>query len=169
MLAIMPMSSCSALWQWKRNRPRWPSNRVVDVRDRAPHLDVAEPDGDAGAGRVERQPANEPAVPAARDLTPKIVFEGDEPGAIQELISAGLGIGLNPAMARRVAARTPVAWIPVDSPDCRRTITVFWSTDSRLPAAARLMRTAITEWDWAFRRDPARVSAQVVDLDTQVR
>jgi DNA-binding transcriptional LysR family regulator len=87
---------------------------------------------------------------AARDLTPKIVFEGDEPGAIQELISAGLGIGLNPAMARRVAARTPVAWIPVDSPDCRRTITLFWSTESRLPAAVRLMRTAITEWDWGL-------------------
>jgi DNA-binding transcriptional LysR family regulator len=87
---------------------------------------------------------------AARDLTPKIVFEGDEPGAIQELISAGLGIGLNPAMARRVAARTPVAWIPVDSPDCRRTITLFWSSDSRLPVAARLMRTAITEWDWGL-------------------
>ncbi|MEV6876196.1 LysR family transcriptional regulator [Amycolatopsis sp. NPDC051128] len=85
---------------------------------------------------------------AARDLTPKIVFEGDEPGAIQELISAGLGIGLNPAMARRVAARTPVAWIPVDDPDCRRTITLFWNTGSHLPAAARLMRTAITEWDW---------------------
>jgi DNA-binding transcriptional LysR family regulator len=87
---------------------------------------------------------------AARDLTPKIVFEGDEPGAIQELISAGLGIGLNPAMARRVAARTPVAWIPVDSPDCRRKITLFWSSESRLPAAARLMRTTITEWDWGL-------------------
>jgi len=87
---------------------------------------------------------------AARDLTPKIIFEGDEPGAIQELISAGLGIGLNPAMARRVAARTPVAWIPVDSPDCRRKITLFWSGESRLPAAARLMRTTITEWDWGL-------------------
>jgi DNA-binding transcriptional LysR family regulator len=87
---------------------------------------------------------------AARDLTPKIVFEGDEPGAIQELISAGLGIGLNPAMARRVAARTPVAWIPVDSPDCRRKITLFWSSESRLPVAARLMRTTITEWDWGL-------------------
>jgi hypothetical protein len=43
-----------------------------------------------------------------------------------------------------------VAWIPVDSPDCRRTITLFWSSDSRLPVAARLMRTAITEWDWGL-------------------
>ncbi|MEU7791486.1 LysR family transcriptional regulator [Amycolatopsis sp. NPDC049159] len=85
---------------------------------------------------------------AARDLTPKIVFEGDEPGAIQELISAGLGIGLNPAMARRVAPQVPVVWIPVDSPDCRRTITLCWAAGTRLPAAARLMRTALTEWEW---------------------
>ncbi|MFF1614233.1 LysR family transcriptional regulator [Amycolatopsis sp. NPDC058278] len=85
---------------------------------------------------------------AARDLTPKIVFEGDEPGAIQELISAGLGIGLNPAMARRVAAQVPVVWLPVDSPDCRRTITLFWAAGDRLPAAARLMRTALTDWAW---------------------
>ncbi|WP_086850527.1 LysR family transcriptional regulator [Amycolatopsis kentuckyensis] len=85
---------------------------------------------------------------AARDLTPKIVFEGDEPGAIQELISAGMGIGLNPAMARRVAAQVPVAWIPVDSPDCRRTITLFWAAGDRLPAAARLMRDTLTGWAW---------------------
>jgi DNA-binding transcriptional LysR family regulator len=85
---------------------------------------------------------------AARDLTPKIVFEGDEPGAIQELISAGMGIGLNPAMARRVAAQVPVVWLPVDSQDCRRTITLFWAAGDRLPAAARLMRDALTGWAW---------------------
>lgn len=85
---------------------------------------------------------------AARDLTPKIVFEGDEPGAIQELISAGLGIGLNPAMARQVSAQVPVVWLPVDSPDCRRTITLFWNPAGRLSAAARLMRTTLTEWTW---------------------
>ncbi|KAB2340172.1 LysR family transcriptional regulator [Actinomadura rudentiformis] len=85
---------------------------------------------------------------AERDLVPKIVCEGDEPAAIAELISAGLGIGLVPAIARRIAARAPVAWIAVDHPDCRRRLTLFWSTDSRLPTAARLMRTTITSWNW---------------------
>ncbi|WP_103351337.1 LysR family transcriptional regulator [Amycolatopsis sp. CA-128772] len=85
---------------------------------------------------------------AARDLTPKIAFEGDEPGTIQELITAGLGIGLNPAMAGRVAARTPVAWLAVDSPDCRRTITLHWTADGTLPAAARLLRATLTGWAW---------------------
>ncbi|OXM60542.1 LysR family transcriptional regulator [Amycolatopsis vastitatis] len=85
---------------------------------------------------------------AARDLTPKIVFEGDEPCAIQELIGAGLGIGLNPAMARQVAAQVPVVWVPVEDPACRRTITLFWNDGDRLPAAARLMRTTLTGWSW---------------------
>ena len=40
---------------------------------------------------------------AARDLTPKIVCEVDEPSAIADLIGAGLGIGLVPAFARRTA------------------------------------------------------------------
>ncbi|MEU4571378.1 LysR substrate-binding domain-containing protein [Nonomuraea sp. NPDC023979] len=88
---------------------------------------------------------------AARGLTPKIVCEVDEPSAIAGLISAGLGIGLVPGFARRVSAGFAGCWIPVDSPDCRRTVTLYWATGSRLPAAARLMRSTITGWDW----DPA--------------
>ncbi|MFD8380963.1 LysR substrate-binding domain-containing protein [Streptomyces sp. NPDC059679] len=84
---------------------------------------------------------------AARDLTPKIVCESDEHSAIADLISAGLGIGLAPAFARRSATRAPVAWIPVDSPDCRRTVTLDWGVGSHLPTAVRLMRTTITDWD----------------------
>ncbi|WP_433427585.1 LysR substrate-binding domain-containing protein [Nonomuraea sp. CA-141351] len=85
---------------------------------------------------------------AARGITPKIVCESDEPAAIAELISAGLGIGLVPAFARRSATRTPGAWIAVDSPDCRRAVTLHWGADSHLSTAARLMRTTITSWDW---------------------
>ncbi|GAA2631862.1 LysR family transcriptional regulator [Actinomadura fulvescens] len=85
---------------------------------------------------------------AARDLTPKIVCEGDEPSAIAELITAGLGIGLVPALARRSAAGAPIAWIAVDSPECRRTLTLYWGTGSHLSTAARLMRTTITGWNW---------------------
>ncbi|MFI5589185.1 LysR family transcriptional regulator [Amycolatopsis sp. NPDC051758] len=82
----------------------------------------------------------------ARDRTPKIVCEVDEPTAIADLIGAGLGIGLVPGFARRM--NTPLVWIAVDNPGCRRTITLSWAADSHLSAAARLLRTTITGWDW---------------------
>ncbi|MGV9754758.1 LysR family transcriptional regulator [Streptomyces tricolor] len=85
---------------------------------------------------------------AARGLTPKIVCESDEHSAIADLIGAGLGVGLVPSFARRLGERAPVAWIPVDSPDCRRTVTLCWGAGSRLSTAARLMRSTITGWDW---------------------
>lgn len=85
---------------------------------------------------------------AARDLGPKIVCEVDEPSAIADLIGAGLGVGLVPAIARRTATRAPLVWITVDSPDCRRTLTLYWGVDSHLSTAARLMRTTITSWNW---------------------
>ncbi|MFI1106145.1 LysR family transcriptional regulator [Streptomyces melanogenes] len=85
---------------------------------------------------------------AAHGLTPHIVCESDEHSAIAGLISAGLGIGLVPAFARRTAPHAPVSWITVDSADCRRTVTLYWGADSHLPTAARLMRTTLTRWDW---------------------
>ncbi len=85
---------------------------------------------------------------AERDFTPKIVCEIDEPSAIATLISAGLGIGLVPAFARRSALQAPGAWVAVDHPGCRRTVTLYWGADSHLSPAARLMRTTITDWDW---------------------
>lgn len=84
----------------------------------------------------------------ARGLTPKIVCEVDEPTAIADLIGAGLGIGLVPSFARRTSISAPLAAVTVDSPDCRRAVTLYWGADSHLSTAARLMRTAITGWDW---------------------
>lgn len=85
---------------------------------------------------------------AARGRTPRIVCEGDEPSAIADLISTGLGIGLVPSLALRSTTRAPLTWVDVDDPDCRRTLTLFWGADSHLSTAARLMRTTITSWDW---------------------
>nr|WP_203645184.1 LysR substrate-binding domain-containing protein [Streptomyces sp. SID14478] len=87
---------------------------------------------------------------AARGLTPRIVCEVDELVAIAALISAGLGVGLVPALAaRRSPATAPLTWIGIDGPDCRRTLTLFWGADSHLPTAARLMRTTIAAWGWS--------------------
>ncbi|MFD8751037.1 LysR family transcriptional regulator [Kitasatospora sp. NPDC059577] len=85
---------------------------------------------------------------AGRGLVPRIVCEGDEAGTIAELISAGLGIGLVPAIARRTATRLPLTWVAVDSPDCRRALTLSWGAGGRLPTAARLLRDAVAAWDW---------------------
>ena len=96
---------------------------------------------------------------AASDLTPKIVYEGDELGAIAELIKAGIGIGFVPDLARRSIPSTAVAWIAVDSAQCRRTLTLYWGTGSNLSAAARRLRTTITDWNWGlgeqWQRGPA--------------
>ena len=85
---------------------------------------------------------------AERGLTPKIVCEGDEAAAIQELIRAGLGIGFNPDIARRAIPAYPVAWIAVDHPGCRRTLTMLWGSDTHLSTAARLLRATISSWAW---------------------
>ncbi|WP_246095221.1 LysR family transcriptional regulator [Streptomyces roseicoloratus] len=86
---------------------------------------------------------------AGHGLAPaKIVCEGDEPSATAILVAAGLGIGLIPDMARRSATRVPVAWIAVDSPDCRRTLTLLRHADSTPAGAAHLMHEAFTGWDW---------------------
>ncbi|MEU7858602.1 hypothetical protein [Nonomuraea sp. NPDC049141] len=57
-----------------------------------------------------------------------------------------------PAHAQAVlgggAAFDRSAWIAVDSPDCRRALTLLWGADSNLSTAARLMRTTITGWNW---------------------
>lgn len=66
-----------------------------------------------------------------------IACEGDELAAIRGLISAGVGIGLLPAVARCVAAHPPVAWLRLKTPECQRTLSVVWRQDTYLSAAAR--------------------------------
>ncbi|HEY3556257.1 MAG TPA: LysR family transcriptional regulator [Kribbella sp.] len=85
---------------------------------------------------------------AETGLTPRIVCESDEAAAIQELIRSGLGIGFNPDFARRAMPEYPVAMIPVDHPECRRTLSLLWSADAQLTTAAQLMREAIIGWPW---------------------
>jgi DNA-binding transcriptional LysR family regulator len=73
---------------------------------------------------------------------PVIVCEGEEPYAIRGLISAGVGVGLMPAVARHQAADPPVGWLRLDAPGCVRTLSLVWRADAYRSAAAR----ALTEF-----------------------
>jgi DNA-binding transcriptional LysR family regulator len=85
---------------------------------------------------------------ADRNLEPRIICETDEPAATYALVSAGLGVGLFPAIARGTQPDPGVAWADIDHPHCNRTLSLHWVSDDRLPAAVRLMREQITEWNW---------------------
>jgi len=90
---------------------------------------------------------------ARAGLTPHIVCESDEPGASQDLISAGLGVGLVPSISRRVATHAPVAWLHVEDPDCSRTLRLAWRDGAFLSLAARRFRDLAVE---TFRGFPAQ-------------
>ena len=76
------------------------------------------------------------------------VTGGDGCGGCDFLLGLDLlGAGV-PGFARRSSTRAPAVWIPVDDPGSRRTVTLYWAADSHLSAAARLMRTTITDWNW---------------------
>jgi DNA-binding transcriptional LysR family regulator len=72
-------------------------------------------------------------------IRPVIACEGDEPYAIRGLISAGVGVGLLPEMARS-APDPPIAWLHLDAPGCRRRLSLAWREDAYLSAAARTFR-----------------------------
>ncbi|MFJ8386597.1 LysR family transcriptional regulator [Streptomyces sp. NPDC094438] len=82
---------------------------------------------------------------AQEGISPRVVCEGDEAAATPELIGAGLGIGLMPAVARRtIGERGPVAWVRVDAADCHRTLTLVWRQGAHLsPAALDFRRIAM--------------------------
>ncbi|MET7520667.1 hypothetical protein ABZS88_46695 [Streptomyces sp. NPDC005480] len=51
-------------------------------------------------------------------------------------------------MARGADISAPAAWIGIDDPACRRTLTLHRAADSRLSAAAGLMHTTLATWPW---------------------
>ena len=85
---------------------------------------------------------------AGHNLAPRIVCEGDETAALAGLVSAGIGLTLIPAMARHADISATGAWIGIDDPACRRTLTLHRTADSRLSTAARLMHTTLATWPW---------------------
>ncbi|MDY0812972.1 LysR family transcriptional regulator [Kitasatospora purpeofusca] len=79
---------------------------------------------------------------ATEGLTPRLSCEGDEPGASQDMISTGLGIGLIPAMSRLAGtdSHVPVAWVHVAAPNCYRVLNLVWNRDAYQSEAARRFR-----------------------------
>jgi DNA-binding transcriptional LysR family regulator len=83
-------------------------------------------------------------------VRPVIACEGDEPYTIRGLISAGVGIGLLPALARS-APDPPVAWLHLDVPGCTRSLRLAWRQNAYLSAAARDFREFTISY---FRQQP---------------
>ncbi|WP_327683580.1 LysR family transcriptional regulator [Kitasatospora sp. NBC_00458] len=79
---------------------------------------------------------------AAEGLTPRLSCESDEPGASQDMISSGLGIGLIPAMSRLAGTDThvPVAWVRMAAPNCHRVLNLVWHRAAYHSEAARHFR-----------------------------
>ncbi|MER7048877.1 LysR family transcriptional regulator [Streptomyces jumonjinensis] len=100
---------------------------------------------------------------SSEGLTPLLSCEGDEPGASQDMVSAGLGIGLIPATSRRIGtdSHIPVAWVRLDAPDCHRVLTLVWNRDAHLSDAALSFREFTTGIPFMTHRlpDPRREPA----------
>ena len=78
---------------------------------------------------------------AAAGIAPKYTCECDEPTArTGDLIGAGLGIGLVPAMARAAEPRTTAVAVRLDHPDCFRTLSLVWREDAYSSLATRALR-----------------------------
>lgn len=94
---------------------------------------------------------------AAEGLIPRLSCEGDEPATSQVMISAGLGIGLIPAMSREAGTdtRVPVAWVHLDAPGCHRVLTLVHQRDAYLSEAALKFREFLTSRPFMTHRLPS--------------
>ncbi|AUY48545.1 LysR family transcriptional regulator [Streptomyces sp. CB01881] len=75
---------------------------------------------------------------AQAGVEPVIVCEGDEPGAVVNLVAAGMGVALLPAMARASEVRAPLCWVRLAEPGCHRELRLVRDGAAHHPAAARL-------------------------------
>ncbi|WP_181771326.1 LysR family transcriptional regulator [Amycolatopsis pittospori] len=94
-------------------------------------------------GYWQRSLADHLFAKAGLDL--HIVCEGDEAGALFQLIDSGLGIAFVPSLGQRADIGMSVVWLEVDDPECRRVLSVAWREDTYLSAAAQRFRDHIVE------------------------
>ncbi|TIC80037.1 LysR family transcriptional regulator [Nocardioides sp. GY 10127] len=74
-----------------------------------------------------------------------VSFESGDLGAIEGLVSAGLGIGIVPEQFAGLTGSVPLA---LDTPSAVRTIALTWRTDRPLTPPARRLRAMLAE-GWA--------------------
>lgn len=107
---------------------------------------AAEPFVTTGVGHWQRRLLDQ--LFTAAGLTPRIAVEGDEPGVTQDLVAAGLGVALIPEIARTAATRSPVEWVQLADPACRRQLCLHWMDSTGSPPAVGLLQDLLTTWDW---------------------
>lgn len=73
-------------------------------------------------------------------FTPRIVFEGNDPVALLQLVKAGLGVACLPALVWKSIPEIAVARVPIEEPRCQREVLLLWSKEHYLSVAARTFR-----------------------------
>ncbi|HEY0719425.1 MAG TPA: LysR family transcriptional regulator [Streptosporangiaceae bacterium] len=78
----------------------------------------------------------------AAGFRPDVVFEGDDLSTVRGFVAAGLGVAVVPAprAGSPESATGPLVYLEILDPGAVREITLTWSADRRLLAAAELFR-----------------------------
>jgi DNA-binding transcriptional LysR family regulator len=84
-------------------------------------------------------------------IAPRVACEADEPGAIEDYVVAGLGVGLIPALHKPTADHAATRRIRLDEPDCTLTLGIAWNETRYLSAAARAFRPHVLAFYAAAR------------------
>ncbi|RPF44626.1 transcriptional regulator [Streptomyces sp. Ag109_G2-6] len=108
-------------------------HRLAGRQDVAVAELAGEPFLTPGPGHWQRELADR--LFAREGLRPAVVCEGDEPGALLDLVGAGLGVALLPAMAREAGLRGAVAWARLEGTDSHRVLWLVRDRTAFRPAA----------------------------------
>jgi DNA-binding transcriptional LysR family regulator len=76
-------------------------------------------------------------------IDPKIAHRTNQPQTLIALVRRGLGIGVTNVLAMRVSNLDGVTLVPIDDPECRREVALWWRRDNTDSPARQLVRDAI--------------------------